>query len=382
VALIWTDWNNGDSNLLLRTGLNSFNNSTVTDVNKNTTDIATVDAKVAINAGDITTLEGRATVNEADIVVLENPISTKYVPQAIAPGHVEGQVFYNSVTGTHDVQGAYPDVTLQTGREQHMEVLNNTLDIIVNGAICTQSGVTAGIPTIKLALADTFDNARILGIATHSIGVGETGIITTFGEINGLNTFGVTTGVPVYLSDTTPGGFVETPPNIISRVGGVIIADASNGKLFAYIINNKNLPSVFGGLQGQTTPLYSLTATAQDIVGYTIIKEVVVTVDALTGEITTPNEGEYRMNFSASIAFSALATTRSITIEYYDVTNTAIHFSYVKNIPRDAVEDGLSFSFPIDALSLDVSKLRIKSSVAIDVTFTAISFDIESINLR
>ena len=315
---------------------------------------------------------------------LESPVSTTYTPQVTAPTHTEGQVFYNDDTGTFDVQGAYGDVTLQTGREMHMEVLNNTAAIIENGYICTQSGVSNGDPTIKLAIADTFDNARILGVATHNIGIGEKGIITTFGEVNGLDTFGVTTGVPLYLSDTVAGTFVETPPSIISRVGGVFVADASAGKLFVYIINNKNLPSVFGGMQGQTSgnETYSLTTTEQDIINYNTTKEVVVSVDALTGEVTVPNTGEYRMHFAASITFTSTTSTRSVTIEYYDVTGATPLFSHVKNIPRDATEDGISFSFPTDETALDINKLRIKSSVAMDITFTEISFDMESVNLR
>ena len=96
------------------------------------------------------------------------------------------------------MQGKYPGVTLQVGREQHMEVVNDTVDVIPNGSVVTQAGVVSGVPSIKLAIADTFDNARILGVATHAIGIGETGIITTFGEVNGLNSLGVTTGVPLF----------------------------------------------------------------------------------------------------------------------------------------------------------------------------------------
>ncbi len=305
-----------------------------------------------------------------------------FTPQVTPPTYAEGNTFYNDTIGTFDVQGKYSDVTLQTGREMHMEVLNNTIAVITNGSACTQSGVSDDIATVKLAQADTFDNARMMGVATHDIGIGERGILTTFGEVNGINTLGVTTGVPLYLSDTVAGTFVETPPNIISRVGGVFVADEFNGKLFVFIINNKNLPSVVGGLQGQTTPLHSLTTTAQDIDNYVTTKEIVVTVDPITGLITVPNDGEYRMHFTASISFPSTTSTRSITLEWYDVTGTIILYSHVKNIPRDATEDGLSFSWAVEMLADDVSKMRIKASTAMDVTFTNISFDIESVNIH
>ena len=308
----------------------------------------------------------------------------KYTPQVTAPTYAEGNVFYSDDTGTLDVQGAYSDVTLQIGREQHLEVKNTTAGVISNGQAVTQSGVLDGRPTVKLAIADTFDNARIIGVATHEIGIGATGLVTTFGTVGGLNSLGVTTGVPLYLSDTVPGALVETPPNIISRIGGMMVADTLDGKLFVLIINNKNLPSVFGGMQGITAgnETYNVTTTPQDIINYDTIKEVVVIVDPLTGEITIPNDGEYRMHFTASIAFTSTSSTRSITVEFYDVTDSLIHFSYVKNIPRDATEDGFSFSFPTEDLADVVHKMRIKSSTAIDITFTDISFDMESVNIR
>ena len=137
-------------------------------------------------------------------------------------------------------------------------------------------------------------------------------------------------------------------------------------------------------MQGQTTgnETYSVTTTAQDIINYNTEKEVVVAVDALTGQITLPNIGAYRANFTASISFSSLSSTRSVTLELYDVTNTAIIYSYPKNIPRDATEDGINFSFPMDKLVSDVVKMRIRSSVAISITFTDISFDVQSVNIR
>ena len=338
-----------------------------------------------IQLGSVNSTEKVLTQAEIDAkLLITSPTSTTYVPQSPSPSYVEGQVFYNDDIGTFDVQGKYSDVTLQVGRESHMEVLNNTASPIPNGYACTQSGVTTGQPTVKLAIADTFDNARILGVATHEIGIGQTGIITTFGEVNGLDTLGVTTGVPLFLSDTVAGTFVETPPNIVTRIGGVFVADSLNGKLFVFIINNKNLPSVVGGMQGITTgnKTYPLTTTAQDIINYETIKEIVVTVDALTGKITVPNDGEYRMHFNASISFDSSISTRSITLEYYDVTGVDILYSHVKNIPRDATEDGLSFSWATNKLADDVSKMRIKASTTMDITFNNISFDIESVNIH
>lgn len=315
---------------------------------------------------------------------LETPATLVLVPQVTDPTYTDGQIFYNDNTGTLDVQGKYPDVTLKVSRQQHLEVTNNTLAIIEKGKIVTQAGVINGIPEVKLALADTFNNARIIGVTAHAIGVGETGILITFGEVVGLSSVGVTTGIPLYLSSIVPGEFVEIAPDIRSRVGGMMVADASVGKMFVLIINNKNLPTVFGKLQGQTAgnDTYSVTSTAQDIINYDTIKELVITVAPLTGEITVANDGEYRMHFTASVSFLSTISTRSITIQVYSVTNSAILFSHVLNIPRDATEDGLSFNFLTEAVADDVYRMRIKSSVAIDITFMNICFDMVSVDIK
>ena len=138
-------------------------------------------------------------------------------------------------------------------------------------------------------------------------------------------------GVPLYLSATVAGAYTETAPAIVSRVGGVFIQDASDGKLFVFIINNKNLPSVFGGMQGQTTgnETYSLTTAAQDVINYDIERSKVVGVNGLAGTITLPHDGAYRMHFTGSLSFDSNISTRSITVELYDITDTLIHFPYV-----------------------------------------------------
>ena len=309
--------------------------------------------------------------------------SLSLIPQVTPPAYLEGQMYYDSNDGITRIQGPFSDVEVAVGHGMHIHVRNETGVAIAKGMAVTQIGVTVtGEILIKLASADTFDNARLLGVTSASIANNTNGAATTFGEITSFDTSALPTGVPLYLSSTVAGTFTATAPDIITRIGGVTISDASLGKLFVFIINNKNLPQVVGGMQGQNTPLYPVVTTAQDILDYTTEESVVVSTSLLNGTITVPNAGNYRMHFTASITFPSATATRSVTFEFYDQTNTAILFSYVKNIPRDATEDGLGFSFPISSAISDIYKIRIKSSTAIAVTFTDISFDIESVTLR
>jgi len=69
-TMMWTDWANGGSLLTLRTNLNSFNGAIETQVNSNTTSIATNTGDIADNIADIATNTGDIADNIADIVVL------------------------------------------------------------------------------------------------------------------------------------------------------------------------------------------------------------------------------------------------------------------------------------------------------------------------
>ena len=128
--------------------------------------------------------------------------------------------------------------------------------------------------------------------------------------------------------------------------------------------------------------MYNVSTTVQDIDGYLTEEESVVTVDALTGVVTLQNAGAYRLNFTADISFPSAITTRSVIFEVYDVTAAGVAYTYTKNIPRDATDDGLSFSFPAQAVINNQIKMRIRSNVAIDVTFNDVVFDIQSVSIR
>ena len=313
---------------------------------------------------------------------LESPVSTAFVPQTTAPTYTEGQVYYDDNEGTLVVQGPISGAEIRPGHTNHMHVINNSGATIEAGMAVRHNGVDVnGKIQIEKAIATSFINARVLGVTQQAIADAAEGAIMTFGEIIDIDTSAVAAGVPLYLSDTTAGTWTATAPSIQTQIGGATVSNATTGRLFVSIINNTSLPNIYGGLSGQTTATYSLTTTAQDIDGYTTETEKVVTVDGTTGIITLPYTGGYRSNFSASISFTSAITTRSVTFEVYDVTGTAIAYSYVKNIPRDATEDGVSFSVPEEAVVNNQVKMRVKGSTTFDITFDSIVFDIESVNI-
>ena len=94
-------------------------------------------------------------------------------------------------------------------------------------------------------------------------------------SVTGLN---VPAGVPLYLSDTEAGGYTDTPPDLITRIGGVT-DNSVNGTMVISIENLTSLPPVLALLQGQNAPVYNLTAVAQHVDGYPNVGNVIMGVD-------------------------------------------------------------------------------------------------------
>jgi len=368
--MAWVNFNNGDSGLNIRNAINAF--------------LTTVDTFLTGNNKYDNTEKATVAANAIAVASLSAPAKIPFTPQVTPPAHVEGQAYYYSPTGEFKLQGPIPGIEVSVGHGMHIHVVNNSGAVIEKGMAVRHNGVAAGKVQVVKALADTFEHARLFGVAQADIANGAEGAIITFGAIENLNTLGYPTGVPLYLSDTVPGTYTEVAPNIVSRVGGSLVQDGAVGLLFVDMINNLSLPTVVGGLKNHTpgNNTYAVTTTTQDINDYLISKSIVTQVAPLTGIITLPNDGEYRANFTATITFPSLTSTRSVTFELYDVTGATIEYEYVKNIPRDATIDSLSFSFPFTEIAGRQYKMRIKGSTAIDVTFNSVSFDIESVNIR
>jgi len=297
-----------------------------------------------------------------------------------SPAYANGNLYAKD--GALNYQGLYNDVTLQIGREMHIEVINNTGVTILNGKAVTNNGVSGGIPQIKLAQADTFANAIILGVATHDIAHGSKGIITTGGIIHDLNTSTTTLGVPLYLSAIDAGDWVETAPDIASQIGGALVQDASIGELFVKIRNNIVIPNVIGLLQKQATGgIYNLAAIAQNIENYATDGNVGVIVDLPNGTITVPVDGFYGGSFSTTLSFTSASSTRTVHAEIYNITTATVVSTYTYNVPRDATEASFSFTSKFIGSANDVYVMRFRSDPNMTVTLTDVSMDLSSIRL-
>lgn len=295
------------------------------------------------------------------------------------PSYINGQLFYSE--GVLKFMGEFSDVTLNIGRELHMGVINNTGVLIPQGSVCRFDGLSGGIPQIALALADIFTNAEVLGVTTHDIPNSSTGILTKLGRVK-MNTLGLPSGVPLYLSSTIAGGLTPTPPDIVSQVGGVLVVDAIDGQIEVLIQNNKAIPTILGLLQGQAgTGIYNVTAVAQPINDFFLEGSIVMGTDKVNGTISTPTEGLYNGTFTASMSFPTSVNTRTIYMEVFETVTVGVMFTLPFSIPRDTTETSTSFSAKFLVSAGSIYQIRIRSSVNMTITFQDIVTDMESVKI-
>lgn len=383
MAASWINFNNGDTGFAVRTALNTFNTAITLNMSNAEGRLDNTESATSGNTTDIGNLDTRVGTAESDIVVLKAPASTKYTPQAVRPTYSEGQIYYDANKHVMLIDGPIEGVDVKIGHGVHTHVLNNSGAPIEKGMAVRHAGVASGVVQIEKAIATSFENARVFGIVAKDIPIGQEGSIITFGELSELDTFANPVGVPLYLSDTIAGTYTDVAPDIVSRIGGILVQDAIAGSLFVAIINNKILPPVLGGLQGQTggEEVYAVTTVAQDVNDYTLEESVVMTTNVLTGVLTLPYTGKYRVSVGASIEFPSSISTRNITFEVYNATTATPLFSFVKNIPRDATIESFSFGAPFTGIINNEYKVRIKASESISITMNDISFDIQSISI-
>jgi hypothetical protein len=209
-------------------------------------------------------------------------------------GHTKGKLFYDNNFETLAVQIGDVDVsgnsvTLQIGQEELRYVYNASGAIIPNGTVVRSTGVggsSSVTVAIGLAIASGATTAAVIGVTTQEIAINGYGFITTRGYVNDLNTLtnsqysGMTVGDTLYLSPTIEGGITNVPPaapNLRIVLGGLVIKDAVNGRIFIEIrslyrlgdLGDVNIPSPslddvlkFNGLEWVNGTVGSISAGA------------------------------------------------------------------------------------------------------------------------
>jgi len=174
--------------------------------------------------------------------------------------HHEGRLFYDQNEHAMAYYNDSTEMTIQLGQENVIRVWNGSGATIANGSACYVSGAQDNEFRIAvgLAVASTASRARVIGVATNDIPNNTHGYITGWGLVNGVNLSAFNDADTLYLSDTTPGGYRNTPPpagNYLSTVGYVQHSGSSDGRIFVKIVADAT--EQIGALSQGVTGLYN-----------------------------------------------------------------------------------------------------------------------------
>jgi hypothetical protein len=161
--------------------------------------------------------------------------------------HTEGQLHWNDDDKTLNLDTEVTDTTIQVGQEIVVRATNKTGGTLSNGTIVYVDGAQGNRPTIDYANAGAVATAdATIGMVTADISNNNTGYITTFGLVRGVDTAAYAAGTTLYLS-TTSGEYTSTgatPPNHSVRIGYVITQDAVSGVVFITIDTGNDLDNL------------------------------------------------------------------------------------------------------------------------------------------
>ncbi len=189
---------------------------------------------------DVITERGNTTEN--DITV--RGVTTDYVQLDTTSDNTYslGKFYWNETKGTYDF-GLKNNVTLQLGQEQN--VYGKAYSAITNGQLVmyrtSQGGHILFEPANFTQLSSNPD--LIIGVATQDIALNDFGYITTFGEVNTLNTSSFADGNTLYfgsgnvLQNTIPSGSYFI-------VGRVNRSHTTQGSIFVkpYFVDSNLVP--------------------------------------------------------------------------------------------------------------------------------------------
>lgn len=303
-----------------------------------------------------------------------------FTPQSPPPDYGEGRFYYDDATKTFVGKSDIPEVSLNMGEEMFVRYVNRTGSTILNGTPLAFGGydVSAGLPFAVIPIADTLQNAKVGGMATHDIPHDGIGYATAYGIVRDFDTSDFLDGTVVYLSDTVPGGMTATPGPIVTRIGAVLRSSVLEGTLFVSPISDISTPTLLGELN-QKVGTMNLTTSYQNIIDYTNGENNGLPVNPTLGLITTAAPGKYRVTFNVTMTIPTSSQSRSITIQLWCETDSHQEVISTISIPKDSTQVSRSFSKLFQAEEAHDFVIRLLASDAMTgVSFDDLSYDIVS----
>lgn len=158
----------------------------------------------------------------------------------------EGLMHWDSAHGYlhYGLPGGNVDANVGMGNQFPRRVKNSTGSTMAKGTVVYINGVSGNTPTVERAIATgDMTSAFTLGMTAESIPDNNTGWVTTFGVITGIDLSTYSGGDTLYLSGATAGLFtnqIQLAPTHYVRVGTVVKA-TTDGELVVNVINGYEL---------------------------------------------------------------------------------------------------------------------------------------------
>lgn len=226
-----------------------------------------------------------------------------------APTYAEGNVYYDAVDHTLNVQTDTSACTLNIGQEMFVRAYNRTGSLIPNGTVVYVNGSQGLRPTITPAQANAESTSEgVIGMTTMDIptGTGNTGwgYVCTFGLVHDLNTQAFAVGSKAYLSTTSAGQITTTEPvapNHRVIVGFVIESHPNQGIV---------LVNVDEGLElSELHDVYTSGMTNNQILTYVSANSRWENSTLLHNSISGIDGSTYHLSSTAYGALSGITTT-------------------------------------------------------------------------
>jgi hypothetical protein len=160
------------------------------------------------------------------------------------PSQTGGRVFFDNDTNALSYYGVDNDLLpIAMGQQLYVRVYNVTGVQIDKGKVITITGTSNSLPSAILAVNNhSLGSPRPIGVAAENIPNGTEGLVITNGILSGvtINTFA--NGATLYLSDTIPGGYVDSTTSLAfsartNEIGYVLQTGTTTGKIYVNINN-------------------------------------------------------------------------------------------------------------------------------------------------
>lgn len=207
----------------------------------------------------------------------------------------QGQMAWNANEETIDL-GLIGGSVLSLGQELMYHAINQTGATITDGTVVMADGVLGASGKIKIAKAvanGSVPSEYIMGVATQDIANGDTGYVTCFGIVRGINTTGASVsetwadGDMLYANPFIAGALTKVKPSApnLKMLIAIVIKAGVNGTLL--------VRPTFGTVLGGTDSNVQFTnPQTGDIITY----------NATTGIWTNSNALSSKQNYNANNA--------------------------------------------------------------------------------